>query len=99
MLSIGTSQSNDLKAMLALVDQGTDVDHNTVEWTHPTILGAKANSADNPDWHSAMNGPDKVGYWKACEKEFNTLTETMDAWEEVNREPWMNILPSTWAFK
>ena len=46
-----------------------------------------------------MNGLDREGYWKACEKELNTLTEGMDAWEVVNREPWMNVLPSTWAFK
>jgi hypothetical protein len=98
-IAVDMLRSNDLKAMLALVERDTNVETNTVEWTHPMILGAKANSTDNPDWHSTMNGPDKVGYWKACETEINTLTKAMDAWEEVDREPWMNILPSTWAFK
>jgi hypothetical protein len=51
-LAIDMIRSNDLKSMLAVVDQNADVDHGTVEWTHPMILGAKANSADNPDWHS-----------------------------------------------
>jgi hypothetical protein len=46
-----------------------------------------------------MNGPDKAGYWKACEIELNTLTQKRDAWDVVDREPWMNDLPSTWAFK
>jgi hypothetical protein len=61
-LAVDTIRSNDLKAMLAILEHDTDVENNTVEWTHPMILGVKANSADNPDWHSAMNGPDKVGY-------------------------------------
>ena len=27
------------------------------------------------------------------------LQEVMCSWEVVNREDWMNVLPSTWAFK
>jgi hypothetical protein len=45
-----------------------------------------------------MNGPDKAGYWEACEKEIQTLI-IMEAWEEVIHEDWMNVLPSTWACK
>jgi hypothetical protein len=28
-----------------------------------------------------------------------TLTKDKDAWEVVQHQPWMNVLPSTWAFK
>ena len=45
-----------------------------------------------------MNGPNAEGFWKACEKELDTL-EKMGVWEVVKKQPWMNILPSTWAFK
>jgi hypothetical protein len=44
-------------------------------------------------------GPDKAGYWKACEIELDTLTQKRDTWDVVDHEPWMNLLPSTWAFK
>jgi hypothetical protein len=44
-----------------------------------------------------LSGPDKAGFWEACKKEILTLA---DAWEVVDREVWMNVLPSTcWAFK
>jgi hypothetical protein len=61
-------------------------------------LAAKANADDNPTWEQAMNGPDQKGYWEACEKELETLT-SKGSWEVVERQPWMNVLPSTWAFK
>lgn len=92
-------RSADLRAMLNLIDQNTDPDSNTVEWMHPMILAAKANAADNPTWDQAMNGPDQAGYWEACKKELQTLTESKDAWDVVDRQDWMNVLPSTWAFK
>jgi hypothetical protein len=91
-------KSADLKAMLMKIDEHTDLDEGTVEWMHPLILAMKANAEDNPNWQQAMNGPDKAGYWEACEKEINTLIEK-EAWDEVDREEWMNVLPSTWAFK
>jgi hypothetical protein len=84
--------------MLALLRRNTNSD-STVDWIHPLALAAKANAEDNPDWRTAMNGPDKEGYWNAMCKELETLTEQKDAWEVVDREPWMNVLPSTWAFK
>jgi hypothetical protein len=31
--------------------------------------------------------------------ELETLAIKKQAWEVVDREPWMNVLPSTWAFK
>ena len=45
-----------------------------------------------------MNGALKDGYMKAARKEIKALEE-MGCWEEVDRKPWMNVLPSTWAFK
>jgi hypothetical protein len=91
-------RSADLRAMMTLIEQHTDLDNKTVEWLHPLYLSAKANSADNPTWNEAMNGPDKAGYWEACRKEIATLVEK-DAWEVVDRESWMNVLLTTWAFK
>lgn len=82
-----------------MMEKNIDVDEGTVEWMHPLALAAKANAEDNPRWEAAMSGPQKEGYWEACQKEIDTLTNKMDAWEVVDREPWMNILPSTWAFK
>ena len=66
---------------------------------HPLAFAAKVNSTDNPTWEQAMNGPDWKGYMDACETEYNTLYYDKDAWEIVDREPWMNVLPSTWAFR
>jgi hypothetical protein len=38
-----------------------------------------------------MTGPNKEGYWQACQTEIRTLTELKDAWELVDRETWMNV--------
>ncbi|KAL7477038.1 hypothetical protein ACHAW6_002859 [Cyclotella cf. meneghiniana] len=32
------------------------------------------------------------------ESELNTLESEFQAWELIPREPWMHVLPSTWAF-
>jgi hypothetical protein len=74
-------------------------DEGLVEWLHPLALAAKANSEDTPNWHEAMNGPNSEGFWEAMATEIRTLTEKMDAWEVVERESWMNVLPCTWAFR
>ena len=98
-LAINLICSNDMRGMMAMMHENTDPEYNTVEWMHPMFLGAKANSEDNPTWEEAMNGPNRKGYWEACEKELNTLDSDKNAWDVVDREPWMNVLPSTWAFK
>jgi hypothetical protein len=88
-----------LGTLLASLDQ--DYDSGTVESWDPRILAVKADAAsaaDNPSWEQAMNGPDRDGYFKAAEIEVDTL-ERMDTWEVVEREDWMNVLPTTWAFK
>jgi hypothetical protein len=49
-------------------------------------------------WEQAMNVPERAGYRKAMEVELHTLEHEKDSWEVVDRELWMNVLPSTWAF-
>jgi hypothetical protein len=88
-----------MRGMMALMHKNTDQEYNTVEWMHPMFLGAKVNLEDNPTWEEAMNGPNQKGYWEACEKELNTLDSDKNAWDVVDHQPWMNVLPSTLAFK
>ena len=97
--ALSAIRSNSLKSMIAQMQTFTDPDDGTLDWMNPMIFGAKANADDNPTWEQAMNGPDADGYWKACKTEVNTLQEDKKAWDVVKREPWMNVLPSTWAFK
>jgi hypothetical protein len=97
--AVESLRSIDHAAMMTLVDKHTDIDANTVEWMHRMILAAKANAEDNPTWEQAMNGPDRDGYLEACRKELHTLSEDKDAWDVVDREDWMKVLPTTWAFK
>jgi hypothetical protein len=66
---------------------------------HLMVLGAAANDADNPTWAEAMNGPNAQGFCNMMDKEIGMLEQYKDAWDVVKREPWMNVLPSTWAFK
>jgi predicted short-subunit dehydrogenase-like oxidoreductase (DUF2520 family) len=66
-----------LAALLAEMLIDYDELHETVEFVHPMVLAAKANSEDTPNWHQAMNGPNKEGYWKAMEKEYHTLETIM----------------------
>jgi hypothetical protein len=98
-LALNAIRSNDLKGMMTEMELHTDPDDRTLDWMSPMIFGAKANSEDTPTWEQAMNGPDRDGYMEACQKEINTLVNDKDAWDVVAREPWMNVLPSTWAFK
>ena len=81
--------------------QERDPEYGTTEYWNPMALGVKADAAsaaDNPTFDQAMNGPDSEGYMKAAEIEVETL-ERKNTWEETDREDWMNVLPSTWAFK
>ena len=96
---LDTLQSNEFSRMWkqegsAYYDKAT----NTQDYVHPMILAAKANSEDTPSWHEAMNGPLREGYWKAAETEYEAL-QHKDAWDVVEREDWMNVLPGTWAFR
>ena len=69
-----------------------------LEGWDPFALSTKANAADNPKWEEAMNGPNRDGFMDACRRELKTLVK-MGVWEVVKRQPWMNVLPSSWAFK
>ena len=85
--------TNTKRALLLLLQ----ANQTSGEWT-PLALQAKAGNEDTPSWDEAMNGPYAEGYWEACKIEYDTLIR-MGVWEEVAREPWMNVLPSTWAFR
>jgi hypothetical protein len=87
-----------LGAMWAELEQHTDQQTGMIKWTNPTLLSIKANAEDNPMWNKAMGGPDAKGFWKACKKEYDTLM-SMQEWEVVAQKSWMNVIPSTWAFK
>ena len=93
-----TLQSDEFASMWNMVQKEIDHDYETYEWIHPMILAAKANSEDTPTWEEAMNGPLADGYMEAAEKEIRTLQD-MQVWDVVDRKPWMNVLPSTWAFR
>ena len=67
------------------------------DWT-PTAFAAKGNDADTPNWDQAMNGPNAAGFWEACKIEYDTLVQRR-VWDVVKKQPWMNVLPGTWAFK
>ena len=86
------------KAMMMNLQLHTD-ENGLVDWIHPFAFAAKANNEDTPNWHQAVNGPHSDGFWEAMATEIFTLTEKMDAWDVVDREDWMNVLPSTWAFR
>jgi hypothetical protein len=72
-------------------------DDGTLEAFSPMALATLANDVNQPNWHQAMNGPDREGYWKAMEKEIKTL-EDMEVWEVVPKQPWMRTLKSTWSY-
>jgi hypothetical protein len=65
---------------------------------NPALLSVKANAEDNPTWDKAMKGESSKSYWQACIKEDKTLIKK-DVWKKVEWEPWMNVIPYTWAFK
>ena len=67
-----------------------------INYVNPFVLAAKtaASSADNPTWDQAMKGPFAEEYWKAAEIEVETLKK-MKAWDVVERDGSMNILPGT----
>ena len=97
--AIDAIRSVDQHNMENILLQNTDPYDGMVEEMHPFALATKADAADNPTWEQAMNGPDSAGYWEACKKELHTLADKKNAWDVVERQPWMNILPSTWAFR
>jgi hypothetical protein len=69
-----------------------------LEYFNPALLVTVADKEDNPTLKEAMNGPDAAGFMKAMEIEFEILTK-ISAFIIVDKEPWMNIVSSVWAFK
>jgi hypothetical protein len=55
--------------------------------------------ADNPSFDMAMNGPFQGEFHDAMRTELTTLVTDFKCWDLVPRQPGMNVLPSTWAFK
>jgi hypothetical protein len=95
---VNTIKSGNFGAMILEISKNTDILNDTNKDLYPGILSAKANDEDTPTWHHAMNGHQKGAYWQAMNTEIRTLTEKMQAWDIVDRDSWMNVLPSTWAF-
>eukprot|EP00804_Cyclotella_cryptica_P007533 CCRYP_010639-RD/>CCRYP_010639-RD protein AED:0.26 eAED:0.26 QI:0/0/0/1/0/0/3/0/643 len=82
-------------------DLSDDPGSFTVTDVQPHILAAKSatNTADNPTYGQAINSPHAEKWWEAMESELTTLESDLQAWELVPREPWMHVLPCTWAFR
>ena len=78
--------------------QSMDWEQYTVKEIHPRKLAAKAQDVDTPDWDTTMNGPDQDCYWEAAKREI-AISEAKNTWDIMDHQPWMNILPSTWAFR
>ena len=80
----------------------SEANKNTIngylEYFNPALLVTVADKEDNPTLKEAMNGPDATGFMKAMEIEIETLIK-MNAFIVVDREPWMNVVSSVWAFK
>ena len=77
-----------------------DAETETQEDWSPLAFAAKAADADGDtlSYSEAMNHPSADGFWKAAKQELDTL-DKFKVWDEVPRESWMNVLPSTWAFR
>ena len=96
--TIETICSTDTSAMKILTEKNTNIDTYKVEWMNPLAISTKDNSDDNPTWDESINGPHKEGYCSACKEQIITLNNKY-SWEVVDREDWINVLPSTWNFK
>jgi hypothetical protein len=69
-----------------------------LEYFNPALLITVINQEDNPTLKEAMNGPDASGFMKAMETEIETLIK-MQAFVVVDKQPWMNVVSSVWAFR
>jgi hypothetical protein len=88
-----------LGKLLGNLHQETDHDIDTVEHLDPSIFAANANSEDTPTYEESMNDPFADEFKKAMWIEWDMLNVVMKAWEIVDRQPWMKVLPSTWALR
>ena len=97
-LFVESLRNRDTKCNLLSMLNSIDPIQGTVEEWNPMALAMKFHDEDNPSWEMAMNGPNADGFWRAAKQELDTLTK-MRVWDIVPRKSWMNVLPSTWAFK
>ena len=76
-------------------------DEDTIEDMRPDCLNAKfkKHDPDLPTFSQAMNGEESEEYWEAYQKEYDTLQNKMEAWDVVDRDDSMNVLPGTWALR
>ena len=89
-----TSSQDTPKALLSLLNSREEGE----AW-HPMALLAKGKDPKfNPTWEQAMNGPLAEGYKDTDCAQVQSLG-AIEVYEEVDKEPWMNVLPGTWAFK
>jgi hypothetical protein len=82
-----------------LVDCNADYKADLVKEWHPMALQIHVNSENNLSWDQTTSGLDKAGYWQSMEKDLTSLEHDKNSWEVVHKQEWMNILPSTGAFK
>lgn len=82
-------------------DLSDDLHSLTVTDVQPHILSAKsvANQADSPNLCEALDGPNAENWWEAMKIEFTTLEQDLKTWSLVERQDWMHVLPSVWAFR
>jgi Reverse transcriptase (RNA-dependent DNA polymerase) len=100
--------SLDWNNMLSLFTEGnfgaflTEMQKETVggylECLNPALFITKANKEDNPTWEDTMNGPNAVGFFKACENELDPLHQ-LNAFGVVKREQFTSVVSSVWTFK
>jgi hypothetical protein len=101
--SVALLKSVDFQAFSRVNEVNRDPEDGCDEWLHPFSVAAQAaqanaSSANTSNWYQAMNGIHADGYKEAMQVEYEILL-SKHAWTEVKREKWMNVVPSTWAFK
>lgn len=66
----------------------------------PHLLKAKASKShpNNPTWSQAMNSADADKWWNAMLADIETIEVDLKAWKLIKHEPWIKVLPCTWAF-
>ena len=65
---------------------------------HPFAFSAKGRNEDTPTYREAMEGPDREGFLIAMDKEIESLTTYLDAWNVVATSKGKWIFDVTWSF-
>eukprot|EP00804_Cyclotella_cryptica_P001528 CCRYP_003749-RA/>CCRYP_003749-RA protein AED:0.13 eAED:-0.00 QI:0/0/0/1/0/0.33/3/0/1355 len=101
---LGPSQYNNFHSTFSSYlqpDLSDDLASFTITDVQPHLLTASPadDTSDSPTYSQAIHSPHAEKWWEAMETELTTLESDLQAWELVPREPWMHVLPSTWAFR